>query len=181
MTNTQRFEDFRSWHVAGRPLVLPNAWDAASARLVVEAGAGAVATTSAGVAWSLGSLDGDRLDRAAAVAAVARIAAAVDVPVSADVESGLAATAGRVGETIRAVIGAGAVGVNLEDTDRTGAVGLRPVADAAARVAAARAAADAEGVPLYINGRIDVYLRGGNDLDEVASRAAAYLDAGATG
>jgi len=182
MTSTpESFANFRSWHVAGQPIVLPNAWDAASARLIVAAGARAVATTSAGVAWSLGSPDGDKLDRAAAIAAVARIAAAVDVPVTADIEGGFAPTAGGVGETIRGVIGAGAVGVNLEDTDRSGAAPLRPVADAAARIAAARAAADAEGVALYINGRIDSYLRGDGDLADVVARAAAYLDAGATG
>src|SRR5213078_1938041 len=100
MTSTpESFANFRSWHVAGQPIVLPNAWDAASARLVVAAGARAVATTSAGVAWSLGSPDGDRLDRAAAIAAVARIAAAVDVPVTADIEGGFAPTAAGVGET----------------------------------------------------------------------------------
>lgn len=182
MTSTpESFAKFRSWHVPGRPLVLPNAWDAASARLVVAAGAKAVATTSAGVAWSLGSPDGDKLDRAAAIAAVARIAASVDVPVTADIEGGFAPDAAGVGETIRGIIGAGAVGVNLEDADHSGAAPLRPVAEAAARVAAARAAADGEGVALYLNARIDTFLMGGDDLSDVVARAAAYLEAGATG
>jgi 2-methylisocitrate lyase-like PEP mutase family enzyme len=182
MTSTpESFANFRSLHVPGRPLVLPNAWDVASARLIVAAGAKALATTSAGVAWSLGSPDGDRLDRTAAIAAVARIAAAVDVPVTADIEGGFAPDAAGVGETIRGIIGAGAVGVNLEDTDHTGAAPLRPVEEAAARIAAARAAADAEGVALYINGRIDTYLRGGDDVGAVVARAGAYLEAGATG
>ncbi|MBW8699373.1 Carboxyvinyl-carboxyphosphonate phosphorylmutase [Streptomyces sp. MBT84] len=81
---------FRALHVPGRPLVLPNAWDTASARLVEEAGAAAVATTSAGVAWELGAADGDRLTRADALAAVARIADTVAVPVTADIETGYA-------------------------------------------------------------------------------------------
>lgn len=88
---------FRALHTPGRPLVLPNAWDTASALLVEEAGAAAVATTSAGLAWDLGTADGDRLDRDRALGAVARIAAAVRVPVSADIESGYAKDAAGVG------------------------------------------------------------------------------------
>ncbi|MEU6141735.1 isocitrate lyase/phosphoenolpyruvate mutase family protein [Streptomyces sp. NPDC047081] len=173
---------FRSLHVPGRPLVLPNAWDTSSARLVEDAGAAAVATTSAGLSWALGSADGDRLDRATALDAVARIAAAVDVPVSADVESGYAEDAAGVGDTIRAVIAAGAVGVNIEDAlyeDGTGP--LRPVAEQAERIAAAREAADAQGVPLFVNARIDTFLRGDGDVDLTLERAAAFLAAGADG
>lgn len=81
---------FRSLHVPGTPLVLPNVWDTSSARIVVDAGAAAVATTSAGLAWDLGAADGDRLDRDRALEAVARIAAAVEPPVTADIESGYA-------------------------------------------------------------------------------------------
>ncbi|MGW4945886.1 isocitrate lyase/phosphoenolpyruvate mutase family protein [Actinoplanes sp. NPDC004185] len=103
--------DFRDRHVPGRPLILVNAWDAASARLVEAAGAAAVATTSAGVAWSLGAPDGDALDASAAVAAVARITAVVSVPVTADIEKGY----GDVAETVRRIHAAGAVGVNIED------------------------------------------------------------------
>src|SRR5690242_16064086 len=102
---------FRSGHVPGRPLVLPNAWDATSARIVEDAGAAAVATTSAGLAWALGVADGDRLDRDRALGAVAHIAEAVRVPVSADIESGYARDLAGVGDTIRGVIAAGAVGV----------------------------------------------------------------------
>src|SRR5262245_35679252 len=91
---------FRSLHTPGTPIRLANAWDVASALLVEEAGAAAVATTSAGVAWSLGAPDGDSLDRDRAVDLVARVAAALDVPVSADIESGFAVDADGVGETI---------------------------------------------------------------------------------
>ncbi|MFD7001181.1 isocitrate lyase/phosphoenolpyruvate mutase family protein [Streptomyces mirabilis] len=184
---------FRALHIPGRPLVLPNAWDTASARLVEEAGAAAVATTSAGLAWDLGTADGDRLDRDRALGAVARVAAAVRVPVSADIESGYAKDAAGVGDTIRAVLAAGAVGVNIEDAlyggegDDGEGVGdggrgpLRPVAEQAERIAAARAAADAAGVPLFVNARIDTVLRGAGGVEETLERAAAFLAAGADG
>ena len=173
---------FRSLHVRGRPLVLPNAWDIASARIVEDAGAAAVATTSAGLSWALGSADGDRLDRDRALAAVADIAAAVDVPVTADVESGYANDAMGVAETIRAVLAAGAVGVNIEDAlYEAGAGPLRPLGEQTERIAAAREAADAGGVPLFVNARIDTFLRGAGGVDVTLERAEAFLAAGADG
>ncbi|MEU5002370.1 isocitrate lyase/phosphoenolpyruvate mutase family protein [Streptomyces sp. NPDC021622] len=176
---------FRSLHTAGRPLVLPNAWDAASARIVEAAGATAVATTSAGVAWDLGAADGDHLGRDRALGAVARIAAAVGVPVTADIESGYAQDLAGVADTVRAVLAAGAVGVNIEDALYDGDAPLRPVAEQAERIAAVRAAADSAGVPLFVNARIDTYLRGvGARADRVGltlERAAAFLAAGADG
>ena len=163
-------ENFRRLHTTG-VLVLPNAWDVASARLVERAGAAAVATTSGGVAWSLGTPDGDRLPLDLLAGAVARIAAAVAVPVTADVESGGA----DVAATVRAVLDAGAVGINLED-------GARPAAEHAERVAAARAAG---GPALFVNARTDVYLRGLGDpagrLAETLRRGRAYAAAGADG
>ncbi|MFJ6836337.1 isocitrate lyase/phosphoenolpyruvate mutase family protein [Streptomyces sp. NPDC091209] len=186
MTDTEQLRAsalaLRALHVPGRPLVLPNAWDGASARIVEEAGAAAVATTSAGLAWALGTADGDRLDRADALAAVARIAAVVRVPVSADIESGYAPDAQGVGDTVRAVLAAGAVGVNIEDAlYAEGAGPLRAVEEQAERIAAVRAAADAADVPLFVNARIDTFLRGAGGVDETLRRAAAYLDAGADG
>ncbi|MET8137935.1 isocitrate lyase/phosphoenolpyruvate mutase family protein [Streptomyces sp. NPDC005251] len=186
MTKTEQLREtaraFRALHVPGRPLVLPNAWDAASARIVEEAGAAAVATTSAGLAWALGAADGDRLDREVALAAVARIAAAVGVPVSADIESGYAPNAQGVGDTVRAVLAAGAVGVNIEDAlYGEGAGPLRPVDEQAERIAAVRAAADAADVPLFVNARIDTFLRGAGGREETLERAAAFLAAGADG
>ncbi|WP_405859751.1 isocitrate lyase/phosphoenolpyruvate mutase family protein [Streptomyces sp. NBC_00090] len=169
---------FRSLHVPGNPLVLPNAWDAASARVVADAGAAAIATTSAGVAWSLGHGDGDHLSRDQALAALSRITAAVDVPVTADIERGYAADAAGVAETVRGVLAAGAVGVNLEDS-------LRPVDEQAGRIAAARRAADEAGVPLFLNARIDTHRLPTGDraawLDETLARARAYAAAGADG
>ncbi|WP_406440982.1 isocitrate lyase/phosphoenolpyruvate mutase family protein [Streptomyces sp. NBC_01613] len=173
---------FRSLHVPGRPLVLPNAWDTASARIIEDAGATAVATTSAGLSWALGSADGDRLDRDRALAAAADIAAAVDVPVSTDIESGYARDAAGVADTIRAVLAAGAVGVNIEDAlYEAGAGPLRPLGEQVERIAAAREAADAAGVPLFVNARTDTFLRGAGGVDLTLERAAAFLAAGADG
>ncbi|WP_236004118.1 isocitrate lyase/PEP mutase family protein [Nonomuraea antri] len=184
-TPAEKAELFRSLHVPGRPLLLPNAWDVASALVAEAAGAQAIATTSAGVAWSLGSPDGDALGRDRALDLIARIAAAVGVPVTADIEGGYAADPAGVGETARGVIDAGAVGVNLEDADHGGAAPLLPIEAQAARIAAVRRAADASGVPLFVNARTDVYLRAvgdpGSRLDEVLARAAAYAEAGADG
>lgn len=151
--------------------MLVNAWDAASARVAEEAGSRAVATTSAGVAWSLGARDGDVLDRDEAVAAVRRVVAAVNVPVTADIESGFGADPEAVAETVRLVVATGAVGVNIED-------GVREIDDQSARLAAAKRAA---GEALFINARIDEYLRGGHDLGVVLARADAFLEAGADG
>ncbi|MFC7219130.1 isocitrate lyase/phosphoenolpyruvate mutase family protein [Streptomyces polyrhachis] len=173
---------FRALHVPGAPLLLPNAWDAASARITEDAGAAAVATTSAGVAWSLGVPDGDALDRASMLAHLRRVVAAVRVPVSADIESGFGATPREVAATVREVIAAGAVGVNIEDGH---GAALRPVQEQAERIAAARRAAKEAGVPLYINARTDAYLYGigtaEDRLPQTLARAAAYLAAGADG
>jgi len=163
--------------------VLPNAWDAGSAAMIAAAGAPAIATTSAGVSWSLGRPDGQNLTRAEMTAVVARIAAAVHLPVTADIEGGYGGDPDAVAATVTAVIGAGAVGINLEDSGAHGG-GLFTPADQAARLAAARAAAAAAGLPeLVINARTDVFLFGigepGGRLDDVIGRAAAYAPAGA--
>ncbi|MFD5318201.1 isocitrate lyase/phosphoenolpyruvate mutase family protein [Streptomyces sp. NPDC127098] len=174
-------------HHGTTPLVLPNAWDVASARVVAAAGAAAVATTSSGVAWSLGAPDGDRLDRRLAVELVARVAGAVTSPVTADIEAGFGADADGVEETVRLVIEAGAAGVNIEDSHHGGPAPLRPVGEQAARLAAARAAGEATGVPVFVNARVDVFLRADAGrpreelLRETLDRGRAYLAAGADG
>ncbi|MGY0005437.1 isocitrate lyase/PEP mutase family protein [Micromonospora sp. I033] len=172
---------FRSLHVAGEPLVLVNAWDAASARIVAAAGARAVATTSAGVAWSRGVPDGDALGRETAVDVVRRVAAAVPLPVTADIESGYGDTTDDVAATVAAVLSAGAVGVNVEDAWHAGGAPLRPVEEQSARLAAVRSAADRAGIPLYVNARVDTFLRGAGGVAETVARAEAYLAAGADG
>jgi 2-methylisocitrate lyase-like PEP mutase family enzyme len=171
-------------HRPGAPLVLANVWDAASARLVEEAGAPAVATASASVCWTLGARDGGGLDRDRAIAQTALIASAVALPVTADLEGGFADTAEGVGETVTALVATGAVGVNLEDAAPDGS-GLRPVEEAAARIAAARAAAEAAGVDVFVNARTDVYMLGVGEPEEqlglAIERALAYVAAGASG
>jgi 2-methylisocitrate lyase-like PEP mutase family enzyme len=172
----------RSLHQDG-VLVLPNAWDAGSAALIAAAGAQAVATTSAGVSWAWGRPDGQNLTRDEMVEAIARIAAAVDVPVTADVEGGYGAEPDAVAATVRAVVDAGAVGINLEDSAAPGGPLYGP-ATQAERLRAARAAATDAGLPeLWINARTDVFLFAIGDpadrLDDVLARAAAFGDAGA--
>ncbi|KNX36352.1 isocitrate lyase/PEP mutase family protein [Luteipulveratus halotolerans] len=159
-------------------VVLPNCWDAVTARLIEDAGAPALATTSAAVAWSLGRPDGNHLERDVMLEALRRITSAVDVPVSCDIEGGFGEGDEALAETTRLVIEAGAVGVNIEDTH---AGGFRTVEDAAHRVSVVRQAADAAGVDLFINARTDSYLAGTADLDDALVRARAYLAAGASG
>lgn len=172
---------FHALHVPGEPLLLANAWDVASARIVAAAGARAIATTSAGAAWSLGHPDGDAIDRDTAIDLVRRVAAAVDVPVTADIEGGYAAKPSGLVETAEAVVAAGAAGVNVEDCVYDEPAALLPVEEQAERIAALREG----GGDLFVNARTDVYLRGVGDpsgrLDETVRRAAAYVAAGANG
>ena len=171
-------------HKGELPLMLLNAWDAGSARLFEARGAAAIGTTSAGVAFALGRADGT-IEREEMLEATSRIAAAVSVPVTADIESGFGETPEDVGETVAGVLAAGAVGINLEDGAMHGGEPLLPVAEAAARVAAARDAADGAGVRLFVNARTDVYwLRLGEEssrLERTIERLAAYVEAGADG
>ncbi|MEV4615176.1 isocitrate lyase/phosphoenolpyruvate mutase family protein [Kitasatospora sp. NPDC049258] len=183
-TQHHKAELLHTLHRPGAPLVLANVWDAASARLVADAGAPAIATASASVSWTLGVPDGHRLDKARALAQTALIAGAVDLPVTADLEHGFADTPAGVADTVTELLATGAVGVNLEDS-WSGPGPLRPVADAAERIAAARRAADAAGIPLFLNARTDVFLLGVGDpadrLDEALTRARAFVAAGADG
>lgn len=174
----ERAHRFRELHSTDAPLILPNAWDAGSARLMEHLGSKAVATSSAAVAWSHGYQDGDRLPVALLIATVSSIARVVSVPVSADIEGGYSDDAKVVGETVARVIEAGAVGINIED-------GQPPPTALCQKIEAARAAAERLGVPLFINARTDVYLRGLVPEDqraaEVARRANLYRCAGADG
>jgi 2-methylisocitrate lyase-like PEP mutase family enzyme len=173
----EKAEELRRLHAAPEPLVLVNAWDAASARVVAAAGARAIATASWSIAAAHGVADGEALAREAMIEAVGVVARAVEFPVTADLERGY----GDARLTVEAALAAGAVGCNLEDSD--GAGGLWPAAEHGAVVAAARAAGDAAGIPLVINARTDVYLTGAVPPDErlfaALERGAAYLDAGA--
>ncbi|WP_330475137.1 isocitrate lyase/PEP mutase family protein [Terrabacter sp. C0L_2] len=161
---------------AGPGFVLPNAWDAGSARILEQVGFPAIATTSAGIAWSFGIPDGEGLDRDTMLEQVGRIVAAVGVPVTADLEAGYGHTADEVGRTVGLAAEVGAVGCNLEDV---GPEGLFPVDVAVERLAAARAAAPRGG--FVLNARTDTYFAaaGGDPFAETVDRAVRYLEAGA--
>ena len=171
-TQAEKAEIFRALHRGPEILVLPNVWDCASARIVEEAGFPAIATTSAGVANALGYPDGERIPAAEMLAAVARIAGCIRVPVTADLEAGY----GDVAATAAGLVASGAIGLNLEDS------GSDP-AQHVARIATVRRVGRALGVNLVINARTDLYLRQigdpGSRFDRSCERLRAYIDAGA--
>ena len=170
-------------HQGPRILLLANAWDVASARIVEQLGFPAVATTSAGVANALGYPDGQRIPREEMLEAVRRIAAAVSLPVTADVEAGYGDTAEDAARTAQLVLESGAVGINLEDSSYGAKEILAPVSVHVDKLRAIRSAADAVGIPLVINARTDVFLlkvgEPGERLGVALSRANAYREAGA--
>ena len=172
----------RELHKAPPILVMANAWDAVSARIVESEGYPAVATTSAGVANSLGYADGGAVPPPEMIQAIARIARAVSVPVSADVEHGYATAPDALVDVVLKVIAAGAVGVNLED-HVPGMTVLEPVAVQCDKLAAVVKAAAKSGVPVVINARTDVFLKSmgapEGRLAEAIARGNAFLEAGA--
>ncbi|GAA5121147.1 isocitrate lyase/PEP mutase family protein [Pseudonocardia adelaidensis] len=174
-TAVERAARLRALHVPGTPLVLPNAWDAATARAVVAAGFPAVATASAAMAPALGYDDSEGTPPDEVFAAVARIARAVDVPVTADVERGYRLAAAEIGARL---VAAGAVGCNLEDSDASTGE-LVPVEEQAELLAGVRAAAP----DVVINARVDAFLHGSGSredrLAEAVRRGRAYAEAGA--
>jgi len=176
-------EALRALHSAGRPLLLPNAWDVASARIIEECGFPAIATTSAGIAFSLGYPDGQRISRDEMLDAVARIARAVKVPITADVESGYGDRPEHAAQTARAVVEAGAVGMNLEDATGDSARPLAELSLQLERIHAVREASGSLNVPLVLNARTDVYLLQVGDpatrYDEALRRLGAFREAGA--
>jgi len=167
----------------GEMLILPNAWDAMSARVFEDAGCRAVATTSAGVSWSLGYPDGERVPWSEFLAATRRMARCLSVPLTVDCESGFSSTPAELGERVREIIGAGAAGINLEDSQDHRTHTLLPLESAVERVEAARIAADREGVPIVVNARTDFYLQAASgrpvSFTDVIQRCRAYLAVGA--
>jgi 2-methylisocitrate lyase-like PEP mutase family enzyme len=174
---------FRAMHRGEKVLLLPNAWDVASARVFEEAGFGAIATTSAGVAFTLGYPDGQKITRVEMLARVARISKAVKVPVTADVEGGYGDRPEDVARTAREVIEAGAVGMNLEDVTADPAHPLVELSLQVEKILAVREAALKTGVLLVLNARTDVYLAEVGPpetrYDETVRRLLAFRDAGA--
>jgi 2-methylisocitrate lyase-like PEP mutase family enzyme len=176
-------ETFRRMHEAPPTLLLPNAWDAMSARVFEAAGFNAVATTSGGVAWALGYPDGEKAPWREVVSATERIARTVRVPVTADIEGGYSDSVDRLADNVEDIIRAGAVGINLEDGRSDHDHPLRSSDEAIDRIRAARDRANTLGVPLVINARVDVYQKHVGEettrFDETVRRARAYLAAGA--
>lgn len=180
MNQLEKAEKFAQMHRQGI-LLLPNAWDVASACVLVDTGFDAVATTSGGCAFSLGYCDGENITRKGMAAVVERIAGGVPVPVSADMEAGYGPTPDDVAATVTAALNAGAVGVNIEDSDKSGPRRLHDLDLSVKRVRAARKAADQFGIPAVINARTDGYMLGSEQdmFDETVKRANTYLDVGA--
>ncbi len=177
-TQAERLSQFRALHAPGRLLVLPNAWDAASARLAQEAGAAAIATSSAAVAWCHGYADREQMPTATALASTREIVRVVSVPVSVDSEGGYSADPEEVARHVLALIEAGAVGINLED-------GTSAPELLCAKIGAIKRAAKGKGADVFINARCDVYLQNlapdERKLEESIRRGKLYAEAGADG
>lgn len=175
---TAQANAFHQLHHAPAPLVIANAWDAGSARLNEILGAKAVATTSAGVAWTLGYPDGDTVPTSLLVSLVKQITRVIRVPLSVDIEAGYSDDPAAVGAFVAQIIDAGAVGINIED-------GANPPDLLCAKIAAAKAAGTQRGVNIFVNARTDVYLRGlaapADRVEQTVLRAARYREAGADG
>ena len=183
---TGKAEAFHRLHIPNQPLILCNIWDAGSAKAVARAGAGAIATGSWSVAAAQGYADGEELPLDAALMVARQIVDSVDLPVSIDFEGGYAADPQTLGQNVRRLLETGAIGLNFEDQLVQGP-GLYSIKDQVARLAAVRAAADALGIPAFLNARTDVFLKAGAGVDpaslieEALARAVAYRDAGADG
>ncbi len=176
MTIAERAQTFAGLHAGPKLLILPNAWDAGSARIIESAGATAIATSSAAVAWAHGYADGQFLPFETLLAAVSEIAKTVSVPVSADIEGAYAQDAATAARTVGQVIEAGAVGINIEDGNDAPDL-------LAGKIENLKAAAARAGVPLWVNARVDTYLRklvaADKAYDETVRRARLYRAAGA--
>ncbi len=176
-------EDFLKLHHGSEILVLPNAWDAASAKMFERAGFDAIATTSAGIASSYGYPDGEMMSRDDMLEVVHRIAAAVSLPVTADMEAGFGDSPEEIAETARLTLESGAIGLNLEDGTINKPYPLNDIALQVEIIKAVRQTAEAYGVPLVINARTDVYEKFDKSdktaLSQAIQRGNAYREAGA--
>jgi 2-methylisocitrate lyase-like PEP mutase family enzyme len=179
----KKAEAFRAMHTGAGAVLLPNVWDVASARIIEEAGFEAIATTSAGIAFAQGFPDGQKIPADQMVTAVAHIASAVRIPVTADVEAGYGQRPEDAARTARGVIEAGAVGMNFEDATGDGDHPLTELTLQLERIRAIRETGDELGVPIVLNARTDVYLlqigEPSRRYDEAVRRLAEFRDAGA--
>lgn len=182
LNQRERAQRLRELHRPGDPLLLVNAWDALSARILEELGFPAIATSSAGVAFVAGYPDGEKISRDEMLAGVERVTRAVRVPVTADLEAAYGASVEDARRTAEGAIAAGAVGLNFEDANERGELVEEELQ--AERVAAMRDVGERAGVPLVINARTDLFLAGIGESDawrtqEAIRRGNRYLDAGA--
>jgi 2-methylisocitrate lyase-like PEP mutase family enzyme len=180
MGQIEKAQEFAALHVKGLPVILYNAWDAGSAKAIVDAGAKAIATGSWSVAAAQGFKDGEELPLAFAEQIIERITATVDKPVTMDFEGGYSDDNTTLMSNIIRLLDLGIVGINFEDRVVKGK-GLYSVDRQASRIAAIREAAERKGIPLFINARTDVFLGNGSDVDEALKRGKAYASAGASG
>jgi 2-methylisocitrate lyase-like PEP mutase family enzyme len=183
MDRRAKAEHFQKLHLGPEILVIANAWDAASARVFEHAGMKAIGTGSAGIAFSHGYPDNEAVPREVILEATREIVRIVNVPVTADILSGLGQTIDAVVATVKEVIAIGAVGINIEDGSDTGGVHLFDIEEQAAKIAAIRRAVDDSGIPIVINARTDSFwLKLGDEkrrLAESIKRANRYREAGA--
>jgi 2-methylisocitrate lyase-like PEP mutase family enzyme len=175
---------FHALHRQG--FILPNAWDAGSARVIEQAGFAAIGTTSAGIAHARGRIDGQSLSRDEMCREVQAITERVGVPINADIEAGYGDAPQEVALTVRDFIAVGAVGLNMEDATGQPSTPLYPIEQQVQRLVAARQAIRHSGVPVFLNARIDTYLQGigasaQERLEETIRRGQAYIQAGADG
>jgi 2-methylisocitrate lyase-like PEP mutase family enzyme len=180
MSQMKKAKQFATLHVKGTPVVLYNAWDAGSAKAIVDAGAEAVATSSWSVAAAQGYEDGEDFPLGLAEQIVGRITESVDVPVTVDFEGGYSDDDHKLASNISKLLDLGIVGINFEDRVVKGK-GLYGIDQQAKRIAAIRHAAEQKGIPLFINARTDVFLGNSSDVDEALAREKAYAAAGASG
>ncbi len=181
-TQKARANQFRELHHGPSPLLLPNAWDAASACILAQAGFQALATTSSGVAASLGYPDGQHISREMLIEVVARMTRVITCPLSVDLEAGYGEDIAEVLKTVKAIIAAGAVGINIEDSTKQREQSLVDVSFQVELLTAIREMASSMDMPLVINARTDVFLlpvgaTGG--FEEAVQRLNAYRRAGA--
>lgn len=180
MSQVEKAKEFAALHVKGNPLILYNAWDAGSAKAIVEAGAKAIATSSWSVAAAQGYDDGEDLPIAIAEQIASRITSSVKVPVSVDFEGGYSDDDDQLASNISKLLDLGVIGINFEDRVVKGE-GLYDIDRQAKRIAAIRRTAEHKGIPFFINARTDVFFGNSADVEEALQREKAYAAAGASG
>ncbi|MBV9240204.1 MAG: isocitrate lyase/phosphoenolpyruvate mutase family protein, partial [Xanthobacteraceae bacterium] len=180
MSQLNKAKQFAALHKKGAPILLYNAWDAGSAKAIIDAGAKAIATSSWSVAAAQGFNDGEDLPFAFVEHIIGRIVATIDAPVSVDFEGGYSDDDQQLAANIAKLLGLGIIGINFEDRVVKGK-GLYDIDRQAKRIATIRQAAEQKGIPLFINARTDVFLGNGNDVDDALRRSRSYASAGASG